>query len=320
MPWIIRDVVEDINKAVGRRWAGLDPLLPEPGGLPEGCMAPLVAQGQDGRPSGLAVCLHQHIPADSLLQTWGTAARFVLTPRLREPDTLAAADHLLVQWREHLAGLPEAHMDDTSAIITWPSRDVSGVRALLRHGMQPMAVLAARLAGRQAPPAGPEKDLVIREAVADDLDAVTDLEMGVILYDAYFGGSIPRPATRALTREGSRASLQQRPSWTWLAERAGKAVGLITVQPPKDAAWITSMTRPGPAAYLQSMFVRPEERGGGVGAALVERAHADLDAHAVAVTLLHYAQVNPVSAPFWNRMGYRPLWTIWEARPAAALR
>jgi hypothetical protein len=36
--------------------------------------------------------------------------------------------------------------------------------------------------------------------------------------------------------------------------------------------------------------------------------------------LLHYAQVNPVSAPFWSRMGYRPLWTIWEARPAAALR
>jgi GNAT superfamily N-acetyltransferase len=68
------------------------------------------------------------------------------------------------------------------------------------------------------------------------------------------------------------------------------------------------------------MFVRPEERGGGVGAALVERAHAALDAHPVAVTLLHYAQVNPVSAPFWSRMGYRPLWTIWEARPAAALR
>jgi GNAT superfamily N-acetyltransferase len=178
----------------------------------------------------------------------------------------------------------------------------------------------ARPAGRKAPLAGPGKGLIIREAGAEDLDAVTDLEMGVILYDAYFGGSVPRPATRALTREGSRTSLQQRPSWTWLAERAGKAVGLITVQPPKDAAWITSMTRPGPAAYLQTMFVRPEERGGGVGAALVERAHAALDAHPVAVTLLHYAQVNPVSAPFWSRMGYRPLWTIWEARPAAALR
>jgi hypothetical protein len=36
--------------------------------------------------------------------------------------------------------------------------------------------------------------------------------------------------------------------------------------------------------------------------------------------LLHYAQLNPLSAPFWNRMGYRPLWTGWEVRPAVSLR
>jgi hypothetical protein len=33
--------------------------------------------------------------------------------------------------------------------------------------------------------------------------------------------------------------------------------------------------------------------------------------------LLHYALMNPLSAPFW--MGYRPLWTGWEVRPAASL-
>ncbi len=30
--------------------------------------------------------------------------------------------------------------------------------------------------------------------------------------------------------------------------------------------------------------------------------------------------LNPPSAPFWSRMGYRPLWTGWEVRPAASLR
>ena len=30
--------------------------------------------------------------------------------------------------------------------------------------------------------------------------------------------------------------------------------------------------------------------------------------------------VRPLSAPFWGRMGYRPLWTGWEVRPAASLR
>jgi hypothetical protein len=45
-----------------------------------------------------------------------------------------------------------------------------------------------------------------------------------------------------------------------------------------------------------------------------------LDARGVDTVLLHYAQMNPLSAPFWNRMGYRPLWTGWEVRPAASLQ
>ena len=47
---------------------------------------------------------------------------------------------------------------------------------------------------------------------------------------------------------------------------------------------------------------------------------AVLDTSGVNITLLHYAQLNPLSAPFWGRMGYRPLWTGWEVRPAASLR
>ena len=28
MPWVVRDAVDEINRAVGRRWQGLDRLLP----------------------------------------------------------------------------------------------------------------------------------------------------------------------------------------------------------------------------------------------------------------------------------------------------
>ena len=59
MPWVVRDAVHDLNKAVGRRWHGLDRLLPGPADLPEGCAAPLVAAGANGRPAGLGVCRHQ---------------------------------------------------------------------------------------------------------------------------------------------------------------------------------------------------------------------------------------------------------------------
>ena len=318
---MIRDVVHDVNKAVGRRWRALDPLLPEPGDLPEGCMPPLVANGENGRPAGLGVCLHRHVPADSLLQTWSPANQYVLSVRLRGPDLLAAADELLTRWRDHLAGIAEARGPDTAAMITWPSRDVAGVRALVRHGLQPMTVIAARRAGR-ALPSSPDipPGLVIRTAGPGDLDAVTELELGVVEWDAQFGVGTVRPATEALIRRDTAASLARPAPWTWLAERNRRPVGLLVVQPPAEAAWIAGMTSATGAAYLASMFVRPDERAAGVGAALVRRAHDELDAQGVPVTLLHHAQVNPVSAPFWNRMGYRPLWTAWDTRPAATLR
>jgi GNAT superfamily N-acetyltransferase len=323
MPWVVRDAVDEINRAVGRRWQGIDRLLPPRAELSEGCTAPFVATGTNGRPAGLAACRHEHVPPGALNQTWGAAHRFSLIARLREADTSAALDDLLGQWRDHLAGLPGTGADDTAAMITWPARDVSGVTTLLRHGLQPITVIAVRHARPE--PAAPEATigddgLVIRAAGPADLDAVTELEMGVIRYDAFFGAAILRPATEELVRAETRAALAARPAWGWLAERDGEPVGLVHVQPPEQSRWITGMTRPGVTVYLQTMFVRPAERGGGVGAALVRHVHAVLDARGVDTTLLHYAQVNPLSAPFWSRMGYRPLWTGWEVRPAASLR
>jgi GNAT superfamily N-acetyltransferase len=318
MPWVVRDAVEEINRAVGRRWQGLDRFLPSRAELPDGCAAPFVTSGGNGRPAGLAVCRHEYVPAATLNQTWGMAARFSLIVRLREADTDAALDDLLGQWRGHLAGLPEADAGDTAAMISWPSRDVTGVNALLRHGLQALTVIAVRSGPAAADPAA--AGLVIREAGPADLNVVTEFEMGVIRYDALFGSAIVRPATEALVRAETQAALATRPAWAWLAERDGRPVGLVHVQPPGPSGWIAGMARGGTTAYLQTMFVRPGERSTGIGAALVRHAHAVLDARGVQTTLLHYAQMNPLSAPFWNRMGYRPLWTGWEVRPATALR
>lgn len=327
MPWVVRDAVDDISRAVGRRWQGLDPWLPPRAELPGGCAAPFVAAGTNGRPAGLAVCRHEHVPDGTLNQTWGAAGRFSLILRVR--DTAAAVDDLLGQWRDHLAGLPEAGAGDTAAMISWPSRDITAVNALLRHGMQPLTVIAVRSAGNasagdgaagNASAADAPAGLVIRAAGPEDVDVVTEFELGVIRYDALFGAAIIRPGTEALVRAETQASLGARPAWAWLAEQDGRPVGLVHVQPPGQSGWIAGMARGGVTAYLQTMFVRPGERGAGVGAALVRHAHAVLDGRGVQTILLHYAQVNPLSAPFWNRMGYRPLWTGWEVRPAASLR
>src|SRR6185312_3322897 len=125
----------------------------------------------------------------TLNQTWGAAGRFSLILRVRDTDTAAAVDDLLGQWRDHLAGLPEAAARDTAAMVSWPSRDVTGVSALLRHGMQPLTVIAIRTTASAPAASAPAGDvsagnagLVIREAGPEDQDVVTEFELGVIRY------------------------------------------------------------------------------------------------------------------------------------------
>jgi GNAT superfamily N-acetyltransferase len=328
MPWVIRDVVRDVNRSVARRWRSLDPLLPLPDDLPEGCSPPLVAPGHDGRPAALAVCRHQRVADDSLNQTWGATHRFLLTPRVKSADTLPALDSILAQWRDHLAEIPASRDPDSAAIVTWPTRDVTGVRALQRHGLVPMAVIAARPPGRAAITAntvqvganGRGDRFTVREAGPDDVAVVSELEMGVVRFDANFGGAVLRPASSALLRADVTLRLSRNPNWTFLAERDGQPIGLVTVQPPGESGWLRPLTSIGRVAYLQTGFVLPGERGHGTGERLVRHVHALLDRSGVELTLLHYAQVNPLSGPFWSRLGYRPLWTIWESRPASVLR
>lgn len=321
MPWVVREAVRDINRAVGRRWRVIDPLLPEPGSLPTGCGEPLVVTGDNGRMVGLGICVHQHVPPQSLNQTWGAADRFTLVPRLPGQDIATTTGLLLGQWRDHLAGIGATRGPDTSASVVWPSLDVTGIQSLLKHGLQPITVIAARTRP-SSPPAAPRHayGVTIRAAGPADEDQVLDFELRLIRYDMRFGGPVWRQATARLVREEIRGSLARPDPWTWLAERNGRAVGLLVAQPPQEAGWIAGMTSQMPAAYLQTMFVDDQERGTGIGATLVRSLHARLDALDVAVTLLHHSQVNPLSAPFWYRMGYRPLWTSWEARPASALR
>jgi hypothetical protein len=68
------------------------------------------------------------------------------------------------------------------------------------------------------------------------------------------------------------------------------------------------------------MGVRPDQRARSTGAAMAAVAHRAAAEAGVPLMLLHYAQVNPLSVPFWSQQGYRPLWTMWEAWPPGTVR
>jgi predicted N-acetyltransferase YhbS len=319
-------IAEDARRSAAERWRRIDPLLPNPDLPAEAlCAAQLTVPAANGRPAAAGWCRHRQVTPGAADLTWGAADQFWLTAHVAgdpgEPGTAAALDELLVRWSAHLAAEPATAGEDTQAAIRWPSRDVAGVRALLRHGLQPLSVIAARPAGRPVPDAvSATGGLRIRPAGPGDVAAVTALTMEVIRFDQYFGSVLLRPHTERVEREAIEQTLTSPAPWTWLAERDRQAVGLLIVQPPDQAGWIAPAVSQGPVAYLATMAVLPEERGSGVGTALVANLHRQLDAAGVVVTLLHHAQLNPLSAPFWSRMGYRPLWTTWEIRPARALR
>lgn len=299
------------------RWRReVDPLLPASPSSPRqpGCGADLGAG---------ATCRHVTGDPGTLDLTWGAARRFHLVTAVAGPDIGTRLDALLTRWRDHLATEPDTDDPDTAAVVNWPSRDVAGVPALLRHGLVPATVIAARPAGRRAA-AGPgdvgPPGLTVRRAEPADLTELVRLGMHTIRYDAHFGMVTERPGTADALRRETAAQLAEPEPWAWIAERGGAAVGMLTAERPEAATWIASVVAASPAAYLGLAGVEPGKRGGGVGAALAARMHQDADAAGVAVTLLHHAQVNPLSGPFWSTQGYRPLWTAWQARPASSLR
>ena len=320
MPAVTPGTARAAGERTAARLAAIDPLLPAPA-VPEGCGAELTVTGPDGSAAALGTCEHWAGEPGSLDLTWGAVRRFQLTPQITGPDVAGALDELLARWRDHLATVPEAAEEDTAAVILWPTRDIDGPRPLLRHGLAPRAVIAARAAGRRAATAVPvEPGVRIRQAGPADLDEVARLGLETIRYDAHFGTVIERPGTPAALRHEAGAVLAAPDPWVWLAERDGAAFGLLYAERPEFAGWIAPMVRAEPVAYVELMDVLPGERGRGAAAALTGQLHRAADESGVAVTLLHYEQVNPLSGPFWHQQGYRPLWTTWEARPARTLR
>jgi GNAT superfamily N-acetyltransferase len=308
---------------VGLRWQGVDSLLPTPElPAPAGaCDAMPTVAGADGQLRAIGMCEHWRGDPEALDLTWGAAWRFQFTARVMGPDVAAHLDGLLGLWRAHLTGTPEAADPDTAAVVLWPSRDIDGVGTLLQHGFAPRGVIAARrgeLAARTPRTSAPTNARV-RRAGPRDIDAVVRLGLEVVRYDAHFGGVVERLSTPAALRAELAGMLAEPEPWIWLAERDGSAVGVLIAEPP-PAQWIAPLIGAAPVAYNMLTFVAPADRGSGLAAALVRRFHNASAAAAVPVTLLHYEQTNPLSAPFWARQGYRPLWTSWEARPACTMR
>ncbi|GAB2663031.1 GNAT family N-acetyltransferase [Saccharopolyspora gloriosae] len=303
------------------RFAELDPDLPDRYLLPKG--DPLMARlPGGGAAAGLVV--HNRVPRGSTQSLWQATDTFELFPLLGDRPQ-EGMDALLGEWRRLLAE-QGASATDSSCVVTWPSRDARATRALLDHGFVPLSCLAIRPPG---PP--PDEDtklsgtVKVRRAEPADLDSVVELALAEHAYAALVGASVHRPGAAELKRTAARLRLAAGSGTggdpVWLAEQDGTPIALAEcgwVDPDRQAGG--HRLRSGRWAYVNCVSVHEQARGGGVGRQLMSTAHDEFARAGVVGSFLYYNPPNPLSSVFWPRQGYRPLWTMWEVRPATALR
>lgn len=254
--------------------------------------------------------------------TWSELRRQVLAQiRVAGPDAAAGMRRLLAAWRELLADEPVPGHGESTAVLSWPSRDAEVVRVLRGSGLTATAVLAARTAAAAAGrPA--DGEVTVRVAQPRDTEAVAGLHEALTRWDDHFGGAYWRASTPARMCEFAAELIGSQRPRAWVAEAAGQVVATCDVEWPESAGWVSSSVAASPAdvAYIGSLCVAAEARGAGIGTLLVSHVHRELDQAGVKLPLVHYAPLNPLSAPFWHRAGYRPVITTWKAQPHTVLR
>jgi GNAT superfamily N-acetyltransferase len=289
-------------------FASLDPMLPAAVRPPEGDV--ITAALPDGnRVAGVVVATS--LAPDSMPSLWSALQVWELHPMIGA----AGMPELLTQWQAHMARRPAG--PDSSCLVTWPSRDAQATRALLAHGLVPLSTLAVRTGTAVPSPGG----LTVRRARSRDLDVLLPLAMAELEYSALVGGTVLRPGARRIKRAALSRHIDQGDP-VWVAERDGIAVALAECWFSDSTAGSWSETRlpHGRWGYVNSLSVAPDARGTGVGRELMSVVHRELARAGAAGTFLYFNPPNPLSTVFWARQGYRPLWTIWEVRPASALR
>lgn len=245
-------------------------------------------------------------PARSFFTAHNGVARFLTLPPPNDPDATpvltALLDTLDHQWDV---------MGTEAEILTWPSRDLWFGSILEARGFIPDTVFAFRPLGALAvsEAAAP---LVTRLARREDEDRLVSLYLEEIDYHVQRAPFPWRPADLAaefrdkLARVWVGDSVEDHAPLIMVIERDGRVVGMAECYVEKTPA--------GRYGYLNNVAVRADQRGQGVGRALVAASLTTLAALDVQGYSLYYMLANSIARQVWPRLGFEPLTTRYQRR------
>ena len=167
------------------------------------------------------------------------------------------------------------------------------------------------LAARQGPPpATPARaDVRVRPATRRDDDIVVALHLEEVGFHAAL-----TPLVRELPGVAAALRARRADALVWVAEVGGEVVGLAEcAETTRPDDGVVRMLPPGRSGYLNSVGVRADRRGRGIGTALADTVLRAFAARGCAYQSLYFCWDNPLASRFWPRRGLAPVWTSWEA-------
>ncbi|MEU4228054.1 GNAT family N-acetyltransferase [Nonomuraea sp. NPDC026600] len=260
-----------------------------------------------------------HLKPDDLATLWRELDSTTALPLVAGPDAYQSLDELLHWWREACQDSKRLSAPQAHVYLMWPSRETWGIPVLYQHGFIPQTSLAIRDQNKgSSAQVTTGRDPIVRIATLGDIDIIVSLWLEVVAYDAALGVGSNHPRAPTLLRGAVLALFQRCETWIWLAEVDGNAVGLCIVDLPAFCAGVAPYVRKAQPVYISTLGTQMAHRGTGVGTALIRHVHSALNNAGHRTILLHHALLNPLSAPFWARLDYRPLWTIWRSNRTTA--
>ncbi|MGH2589046.1 MAG: GNAT family N-acetyltransferase [Dehalococcoidia bacterium] len=187
----------------------------------------------------------------------------------------------------------EVSAGDDTALDAWFSLGFGQALTLAERDTSPLPDAAPVVSGVEIHRAGPE-----------EIDGVMELNDHLARHHNASPIFLPYlPETAPHAREHQLELLADPENAHWIAYRNGRPVGMQTFHAPRSA----EMARPDKAIYLFQGVTAPGERGGGVGAALLQHSLAWARQAGYERCTLHYLAANIPGARFWQRHGFRPL-------------
>ena len=245
------------------------------------------------------------------------------------PEELAADDESRLYAADRSVTWTEAAVDGPAAVealagalrrpggpgaeadaVLWPAADGQGAGWWAVAGLEPAGKYALR--PPEPLPAEPPPGVTIRAATPDDVDAVAALHRDAVAFQAAVSPYVREvPAAEA----GFRRRLLDGRSSTQVADRDGELLGMAEwwVTTAEAEHGRAAVLPPGRYAYLNSVGVRFDARGDGLGRALAGAVLAAAGP-GLAGSTLWFSVHNPVAGGVWPHLGWQPLWTMWERR------